>query len=254
MSSNVKTIAAHIIKFVAALQTKKNRQEEGLFLVEGDKTVRELLASDFTIHSVYATKAWLHEYKNLIPENSEVYTVTDSQLKIMGTHDTPNGVLAVVHIPTVDDSCDSAHELCIAGDKLNDPGNLGSIIRIADWFGIKRILLSTDSVDAYNPKTVSAAKGSLFRTEIVYTDLATYFKNNNDLEIFGTFMDGESIYSADLPPNGIIVIGNEANGISTAVEECITKRITIPSFGKAESLNAAIATGIIISEFKRQNN
>lgn len=253
MNTQFNTLKAHEIRFVASLQVKKNRQLEGLFLVEGDKTVRELLSSDVSIHSLYATKSWLQDHKNLLSQTIPIYSVTESQLKIISSHEQPNGVLAVAHVPAMQDSLVVADDLYLAGDNLNDPGNLGSIIRIADWFGIKKVILSKDSVDAYNPKTVSAAKGSLFRTEIIYTDLADFFEANTELEVFGAFMDGENIYNSSLPQKGIIVIGNEANGIRRNLESYITKRISIPSFGNAESLNAAIATGIIVSEFKRRS-
>lgn len=249
-----KTLAAHDIALVQALHTKKARQLEHQFLIEGDKTVRELLASDLEVVAVYAVKSWLHEHKDLIPSTVTIYSVTESELKKIATHETPNGVLAVAHIPTADASLTIENELCIAGDNLNDPGNLGAIIRIADWFGIKKIFLSPDSVDAYNPKTVSAAKGSLFRTRIVYAPLPKVIAANPTIDIYGAFMDGENIYKASLGNSGLIVIGNEANGIREDVQKLITKKIAIPSFGSAESLNAAIATGIIVSEFKRQSN
>ena len=141
--------------------------------------------------------------------------------------------------------------LSITCDNLSDPGNAGAIIRIADWFGIRHVFFSPNSVDIYNPKVVSAAKGSLFRVTCIYTDLQTLFSTHSKLPVYGTFMIGQNLYRATLPPAAFILMGNEANGISTELEPYITQRIAIPAFGKAESLNVAVAAGIIVSEFKR---
>ena len=221
----------------------------GKFLVEGDKAVRELLSSTFKIDAIYAVQDWIATFPS-IP--ADTYPVSAAELQQVSTHDQPNQVLAIAHIPTREDNVTLGQELYIACDQLNDPGNAGTIIRIADWFGISTVIFSNNSVEVYNPKVVSAAKGSLFRVKVVYTDLKTLFENNINLPVLGAAMDGESIYIAKFPSSGILLIGNEANGISDDLYASVTNKIAIPSFGHAESLNAGVATGIIMSEWKRR--
>jgi TrmH family RNA methyltransferase len=162
-------------------------------------------------------------------------------------------VVAIADIPKHEAAdLNLAPALYIALDQIQDPGNAGTIIRIADWFGINTVFFSEGSVDVYNPKVVSSAKGSLFRTACHYVNLAQLFETNKALPVYGTFMEGENIYKTELASQGFIVIGNEANGISQEVAAYVTNKISIPNFGKAESLNAAVATGIVVSEFKRK--
>ena len=222
----------------------------GKFLVEGDKPVRELLQSNFKIETIFCLKGWQPNTGNTKPNR---VIVTEEQLKKMSTHENPNQVLAVVEIPILNESLQNLDGLNIVCDNLNDPGNAGSIIRIADWFGIERVFFSENSVDIYNPKTVSAAKGSLFRIKCFHTDLKKLFEENKQQKVYGTFMNGDSLYTSGLNQNAFILIGNEANGISEELLPFVQQKISIPSFGKAESLNAAIATGIVVSEFKRSN-
>ncbi len=225
----------------------------GKFLVEGDKLVRELLASDFKVDAVYAVDNWQlgTGYGKIMPT-----IITESELRKISTHENPNQVVAIACIPDL--SLSTSHSplttsLYIVCDNLSDPGNAGAIIRIADWFGIDKAFFSDASVDIYNPKVVSAAKGSLFRVNCFYTDLKKLFEENKHLKVYGTFMNGENIYKASLDKSAFILIGNEANGISEELLPYIQHKISIPSFGKAESLNAAVATGIVVSEFKRRN-
>lgn len=222
----------------------------GKFLVEGDKLVRELLASNVKTDAIYALEGW----KSVNTTNkAEITIVSASDLERISTHESPNQVVAIADIPKQEYSnLPLPQALYIALDQIQDPGNAGTIIRIADWFGVNTIFLSEGSVDIYNPKVVSSAKGSLFRVQCHYADLQRVFEDNKSLSVYGTFMEGENIYKSTLDKSGIIVIGNEANGISDKLVPYINKKISIPNFGKAESLNAAVATGIVVSEFRRQ--
>jgi RNA methyltransferase, TrmH family len=241
------------ISYVRSLHQKKFRQMYAKFMVEGDKLVRELLTSNFQIEAIFklsGTDLPLNERK------VEVLEVTEDELKKISTHETPNQALAIAAIPeTVENQVIHADEPgpFIVCDNLNDPGNAGTIIRTADWFGIQKVFFSPNSVDIYNPKAVSAAKGSLFRVQCTYVDLPQLFEANTGIPVYGTFMDGQNIYTSKNTTRAFIVIGNEANGISPALFPYIRHKIAIPSFGQAESLNAGIAAGIIMSEFKRQN-
>jgi TrmH family RNA methyltransferase len=237
------------IKFVRSLHQKKFRQMYGKFLVEGDKSVRELLHSSFKVDAIYGLSEWTADAPSA---PATIYTVSENELIQLSTQDRPDQVIAVADIPAQEENAILNQELYIAYDRLNDPGNAGTIIRIADWFGIAAVIFSTGSVDVYNPKVVSAAKGSLFRVKVIHADLATLFNNNNQLPVLGAAMDGENIYHTKLPASGILLIGNEANGISGELYQYISQKITIPSYGHAESLNAGVATGIIVSEWKRQ--
>jgi TrmH family RNA methyltransferase len=239
------------ISFVRSLHQKKFRQMYGKFLVEGDKPVRELLSSGFKVHTVFAVDSWplaVHIKKaNLI-------TVSEEELRKISTLENPKEVVAVVEIPNyqsfrIDNDLQGLTIVC---DNLNDPGNAGTIIRIADWFGIKQVFFSENSVDIYNPKVVNAAKGSLFRVNCIYTNLRQLFAANSSVPVYGTVLDGQNIYEADLPTKAFILIGNEANGIGEDLFPFMTHHISIPKFGKAESLNAGVATGIVVSEFMRR--
>ena len=223
----------------------------GKFLVEGDKAVRELLHSSFKIDAIYGLSDWIGAHS--LPDIS-MHTVSENELLQLSTHDKPDQVIAIADIPLQNENATFGQELYIACDQLNDPGNAGTIIRIADWFGISTVIFSVGSVDVYNPKVVSAAKGSLFRIKVIYEDLETLFNNNKELAVIGAAMDGENIYQAKLPATGILLIGNEANGISDELYSSLSKKVSIPSYGHAESLNAGVATGIIISEWRRQNS
>ncbi len=232
------------IKLVVNLKQKKYRSQHGLFVVEGEKVVRELLAAKLKVHGLYVDS----------PEKSEIFpdaeVVGASQLKQMSSLKQPNGVLGVFRMPTAEMQTESDWVLVL--DAVRDPGNLGTIIRLCDWFNIKQLVCSLDTVDCYNPKVLQATMGSIARVQILYIDLKTYLADT-ERPIFGSFMDGTSVYTEKLPKKGILVMGNEANGISEAVEGFITKRIAIPQFGNlsTESLNVATATAILLSEIRR---
>lgn len=231
------------VKYIQSLYHKKQRQQEGLFIAEGPKLLTELLASDFTIKTIYATKQWAAS--NTV-KHPAIINVTELELERISNLQTPNQIVAIVQqqIPTV--APDFSKGLTLALDGIQDPGNLGTIIRIADWFGITQIICSLDTVELYNPKVIQSTMGSFLRTKLWYQDIATTLTSAN-VPLFGAFLEGQSIYQIHKPTAGILVIGSEGNGISNAVLPLITNPVTIPRIGGAESLNAAVATGIIVS-------
>jgi TrmH family RNA methyltransferase len=234
------------IKLITSLQQKKYRKQEQLFIAEGIKVVQELLHSNFELLDLYTTKQDF-----LTVQKDKVHAITADELKKISALTTPNTCLAVFKIPKAKERVEEG--LIIALDDVRDPGNLGTIIRLCDWFGVATLFCSEESVDVYNPKVVQATMGSISRVNVMYGNLETFLLQSK-LPVFGTFMDGKSIYQEKLPKEGIIVMGNEANGISSAVEKLVAKRIAIPRFGNlqvTESLNVATATAIILSEFKR---
>lgn len=236
------------IKTITGLQQKKYRKQHKLFFAEGIKVVEELLASSFTLSHLYAESG----YFKAVPDHK--YTeVTEAELKKITALTTPQHCLALFEMP--DEMPAPAVGLIAALDDVRDPGNLGTIIRLCDWFGIDTLVCSEACVDVYNPKVVQATMGSIARVNVVYTNLEVFLAKTQ-LPVYGTFMDGANIYKEALKPEGIIVLGNEANGISAGVEAMCTERIAIPRFGnvqQTESLNVATAASIIFSEFRRGN-
>lgn len=241
-------VSKNQIKLITSLHQKKYRQANNLFIAEGVKVINELLNSNFELENVFATEplfpAIPKEKFNLIGE---------TDLKKISALTVPNNCLAVFKIPASKTIKESG--LIIALDDIRDPGNLGTILRLCDWFGIEQVICSEQTVDIYNPKVVQATMGSIARVNVTYLDLEAYIKSTS-LPVFGTFMEGQNIYKAALPKGGIIVMGNEANGISPKIEAFAKNRLTIPRFGdlqQTESLNVATATAIILSEFCRNN-
>ena len=241
-------VSKNQIKLITSLQQKKYRKQEQLFFVEGVKGVQELLDSNFELYELFTTKP---DFQAI--EKSKIYSISDAELKKISALTTPNSCLAVFKIPKPIPF--EQNGLILALEDVRDPGNLGTIIRLCDWFGIKTLFCTEETVDAYNPKVVQATMGSVSRVNVVYGDLEKFLAETK-LPIFGTFMDGKNIYKESLPNEGIIVMGNEANGISKAIEKLVSERIAIPRFSAlqaTESLNVATATAIILSEFKRGN-
>jgi TrmH family RNA methyltransferase len=234
------------IKLITSLQQKKYRVAHQMFFAEGVKGIQELLQSNFELFHLYTTK---NDFATI---SSSIKTlIQEADLNKISALATPNSCLAVFKIPQEKEIVDSG--LILALDSIRDPGNMGTILRLCDWFGIKQLLCSNETVDIYNPKVVQATMGSIARVNVNYVNLNTYLSQTNKA-IYGTFMDGENIYKASLPQEGIVVVGNEANGISEDLERKITKRLTIPRFGDlqiTESLNVATATAIVLSEFRR---
>ncbi len=245
------------VKQIKALSIKKFRDESGLFLAEGTKLVLELLDS-FKLKLMIATPDWLSQNGRNIIHNIQI--VSPEELQKVSSLKTPQGVLAVFEKPKYQLSdIDSINNLNLAIDDVQDPGNLGTIIRIADWFGIQDIICSLHSADAFSPKTVQSTMGALARVRIHYVDLDQFLSTQPaSTPIFGTFMDGNNIYTEKLSSNGIIVMGNEGNGISPKIEKLVTNKLLIPNFpanGKtSESLNVGVATALVCAEFRRVDN
>ncbi|MCU0350593.1 MAG: RNA methyltransferase [Flavobacterium sp.] len=236
------------IKLITSLQQKKYRKQHQLFFAEGIKVIEELLVSKFELQAIYTT-----ELLDFDVATDKIHTINTNELKKISALTTPNTCLAVFKIPM--EKKLEENGLIVALDNVRDPGNLGTIIRLCDWFGITQLICSTETVDIYNPKVVQATMGSIGRVAVFYQDLAAFLKETQ-LPVFGTFMEGENVYQKSLPQNGILVMGNEANGISESVSKSITQKLSIPRFGKlqqTESLNVATATAILLSEFKRNN-
>ena len=255
-------ISKNQIKFVRQLEQKKYRRREGLFVAEGTKVVGDLLAH-YQPHSVYATEEWLAKNTSSLSHlSSSVFTVTDEELRRISFLQHPQQVLVLFPLPTMaaaNFSLFTDHfSLSIALDGIQDPGNLGTIIRIADWFGIEQIICSEDTVDAWNPKVIQATMGSIARVNIIYINLSDFIDTlPPDYPVYGTLLDGDNIYTQPLTPHGLIVMGNEGNGISPEIRQKINRRLFIPSYrtdDTAESLNVAIATAITCAEFRRREN
>lgn len=234
-------------KFVNSLKQKKYRTQYTSFVVEGVKMIDELLQSDYEITSIFATSYWIENNLSI-----ECIEVSEKELKSISSLKTPNEVLAVVK-QRENQHIDVSTQFTIALDVIQDPGNLGTIIRLADWFDVQNIICSEDSVDVYNPKVMQATMGSFFRLNIVYTSLSAFFSKNNDLIVYGAVLDGDSVYDKQMKSAGsVLLMGNESKGISKELMPFITDKISIPKFGKAESLNVATATAILCSECKRR--
>lgn len=236
-------ISKNQIKFVRQLEQKKYRKKEGLFVAEGPKVVGDLLRAGFKAHTIFATSEWESQGQTL-------QEVSDEELRRVSFLQHPQRVLALFFIPT--ESVPSVSSLSLALDDVQDPGNLGTIIRIADWFGIDTIYCSENTADAWSPKVVQATMGSIARVNIIYTDLQELI-SKAQVPVYGTLLDGQDIYTQELSKEGIIVMGNEGNGISAPIRKLINRRLLIPQFHEGpESLNVAIATAITCSEFRRR--
>ncbi|MDG2280037.1 MAG: RNA methyltransferase [Flavicella sp.] len=236
------------IKLIKSLDQKKQRLKHQLFVAEGKKVVQELLTSSLECEALFVTKEM-----ELLFENESYAVITELDLKKITSLKSPNGVLALFKIPAAQQV--KTEGLIVALDAINDPGNLGTIIRLCDWFGVEQLVCSENTVDCFNSKVVQSTMGSLSRVSIVYLPLAEYLQNT-DLSIFCADMEGQNVYQSELPSRGILVMGNEANGVSEEIENLCTDKIMIPRFGKVqetESLNVATATAILLSEFQRKS-
>jgi TrmH family RNA methyltransferase len=236
-------ISKNQIKIVRQLEQKKYRKKEGLFVAEGPKVVGDLLRAGFKAHTIFATSEWESQGQTF-------QEVSDEELRRVSFLQHPQRVLALFFIPT--ESIPSVSSLSLALDDVQDPGNLGTIIRIADWFGIDTIYCSENTADAWSPKVVQATMGSIARVNIIYTDLQELI-SKAQVPVYGTLLDGQDIYTQELSKEGIIVMGNEGNGISAPIRKLINRKLLIPQFHEGpESLNVAIATAITCSEFRRR--
>lgn len=247
------------IKLIQSLNRKKDRDESSLFLVEGNKMVEEALRSEFTIETVVCTPQFADLHPEMRLKAKEIIEADRDSIQKASLLQNPQEALAILVQPAIEiPELNLSAELCLALDFIQDPGNLGTILRIADWFGINTVICSENTVDAFNPKVVQASMGAIFRIKTLYTVLESFLSEatTNQVQVYGTFMDGNNIYTEPLSRNGIIVLGNEGNGISDQISKLVTQRIAIPTFStnanKGESLNVAIAAAICCSEFRRR--
>ncbi|MUH36032.1 RNA methyltransferase [Zobellia amurskyensis] len=238
-------VSKNQIKLVKSLHQKKYRNRHNLFVAEGIKVVQELVNSDFKVNSLFSTDPEIN-----LGTTDTIEIVAEAELKKMSALTSPNNILGVFEIPQTQKP--NFDGWIVVLDDIRDPGNLGTIIRLCDWFGIEHLVCSSNTVDCYNPKTLQATMGSISRVNIGYTDLQTFLQNA-PVNVFGAFMEGGSVYKKDMPNSGILVMGNEANGVSKEVEAMVTQKISIPQFGKSttESLNVATATAILLNEIRR---
>ncbi|TAJ54235.1 MAG: RNA methyltransferase [Chitinophagaceae bacterium] len=234
------------LKYIQSLCQKKQRQEERLFLVEGAKLVEELLQTGLNVRKIYALPVWAEKHSHL-PQLTEI---TEEELEKISNLQTPNQVLALVEQPAPAAEPVLANQLTLVLDTIQDPGNLGTIIRIADWFGIYQVVASIDTVELYNPKVIQSTMGSYARVQVCYRPLAD-FLSAATVPVYGALLNGQNMYEVAPLKEGILLIGNESKGIQADLLSFVSHPITIPRIGGAESLNAAIAAGIIISHLTR---
>jgi TrmH family RNA methyltransferase len=238
------SLSKNHLKLITSLHQKKYRQKHKMFVVEGIKVVNEFLNSSYELESLFSTDPTFSNIDGFVD-------VSEEELKRISRLTTPNKVVALFRIPEEKQS--ESKGLIVALDAINDPGNLGTIIRLCDWFGVNELICSKDTVDCYNSKVVQASMGSLTRISITYCDLKDYINTSNLLSFIAD-MDGTNVYQTELPKEAILIMGNEANGISDAVRDLVQNKVSIPRFGnlqQTESLNVATATAILLSEFRR---
>lgn len=237
------------IKFIKSLQIKKYRKQEQCFLVQGAKSVHELLGSDFEIVFLAATE----EYLETLPvTRTEVITTSEKELSALGEFQTNESVLAVAKMRPNQPVEVQQGAFALVLDDIRDPGNLGTILRAGDWYGINTVIASAETADFYNPKVISASMGSFARSRIYYTDLSSELSHYPG-RVFGAYLNGKSVHEEKFEGGGLILIGNESRGIAPELQQYVTDRITIPRYGHAESLNAAIATAIICDNIRRNH-
>ncbi|MFT7072623.1 TrmH family RNA methyltransferase [Patiriisocius sp. Uisw_017] len=232
------------IKLITSLHQKKHRNNSGLFVAEGPKVIAELISENLVLHSLFTTE-------KVNSSNENYYSISKEELQKISFLKTANTSLALFKIP--ESFAKNKNGITVALDAVRDPGNLGTIIRLCDWFGVSQLVCSEDTVDCYNPKVIQATMGSIARVAIFYTSLNKYLKESSS-PIFAAMMEGDIVYKSKLPNDAILLMGNEANGVSKEVLKLATHAISIPQFGKGnptESLNVATATAILLSEFKR---
>jgi len=247
------------IKLIHSLAHKKIRTETGLFIAEGNKTVADMLPY-FECELLLTRTCWLATQGDI--KTKELIVAEDGEIEKASLLKNPQDVIAVFHQPALGELTTASlkQEISLALDGIQDPGNLGTIVRIADWFGIERIICSKDTADIYNPKTIQATMGALARIQVYYTELPAFLRQSSrevDFPVYGTFLEGENLYEQSLGSAGIIIMGNEGNGIRETLLPYISKKIRIPSYPAeretSESLNVAVATAVVCAEFRRQS-
>jgi len=252
-----KSISKNKAKLIRSLQQKKQRDTLRLFVAEGPKVVEDLLKA-FDVYDLVVESSCLEKWQSKVSADVDIIEVSEEELRSLSFLQHPQEVLAVFKMPEYPKVRLDTSKLYVALDGVQDPGNMGTIIRIADWFGIPAVFCSPDCADVWNPKVVQATMGSLAHVQVVKTNLIELL-DNADMDVFGTFLEGDNIYEMSLPNSGIIVMGNEGNGISKDVATHITKKISIPKFsvspfGSPDSLNVAVAMAVTCSEFRRSYN
>ncbi len=235
------------VKYIQTLGQKKFREQEGFFIAEGPKLVKELLEADAaSVKEVYGLKDWMDDNQKLLNKIIAI-EITEIELEKISQLTTPNKVVAIVQQYETGETITAKDQITLVLDNVQDPGNLGTIIRIADWFGIKQIVCSPDSADRYNPKVVQSTMGSITRVKVYYTELEEWLSSQNGITIYAASLDGEDVTTMEKIKEGIIIFGNESKGINPELLALADIKITIPKKGKAESLNVAMAVGIILS-------
>ncbi|MCL7989245.1 RNA methyltransferase [Sphingobacterium sp. lm-10] len=245
-------LSKSLIRLITSLQHKKFRRQHGLFCVEGVKSILEFVDSTYEVNMIFATSSAAAKL-NKIPQNIKLVSVNEEELKKVSFLTNPQGALALVKIPSSEristEQLSGKHSLIL--DDVQDPGNMGTIVRTAEWFGFTQVIASLDTVDVYNPKVVQATMGSLARMQIIYMDIEALIKETT-IPSYGALLAGNSIYETDFKQEGMIILGNEGNGIRPTILPHITQAVTIPSFGRAESLNVAVAATVFCSEIARR--
>lgn len=241
-------ITKSALKFIKSLQLKKNRIEHQCFLVEGTKSVQELLTSDFEIDLIAGVSSYLEEYSDNF-KGLNINEIKSNDISTVSSYKNNNSVIAIAKMRKESKTEMSNTNYVLALDDVRDPGNLGTIIRIADWYGIDQIIASATTADFYNPKVISASMGSFSRVKMQYGDLQCILQSYGG-KIYGALMDGAALPEVTFDPVGVIVMGNESVGISREIQELVSKRITIPRYGMAESLNVGIATAVICDRMR----
>jgi TrmH family RNA methyltransferase len=239
------------IRYIKSLQVKKYRKQEQCFIVEGAKSVQELLQSDFRMVLLLATPDFLASTE--IGTNYRIEEVSEKDLEGLGDFQTNTSAIAVAKMKPNEPLTLVKDEFVLVLDDIRDPGNLGTILRTADWYGITKVIASAETADFYNPKVINSTMGSFTRSTIFYTDLIDFFKTIKGQAVYGAYLEGQNIYDTDFAKGGFVVIGNESRGINDNLEAFISQKITIPRFGEAESLNAAIATAVILDNIRRKS-
>ena len=234
-------------KYIQSLGQKKHRDEEGLFIAEGPKMVAELLvAAPQNVKEVYAVKEWIKDNNRYI-QNTEITEVTEAELEKLSQLKTPHQVFAVAKKFDREENIVVKGKISLVLDTIQDPGNLGTIVRIADWFGVPQVICSNDCADLYNPKVVQATMGSIARVKVFYTDLVSWLKQQSYIRIYATMLEGKDVTKMNALKEGLIITGNESKGIRNEIVALANEKITIPKKGEAESLNAAVAVGIVLA-------
>jgi len=249
-------LSSNKIKFIKSLNQKKNREYNNCFIVEGEKIILELINSNFNIIEILSTKDFIDNHKI----NNNITQITEYELQKISNLKTPNKAVAIVKIPNKSFNNNIFNNLNIILDNIQDPGNLGTIIRTADWFGINNIFCSTNTVDVFNHKVIQSTMGAIFRVNIFYTDILKLIQDaiDNKQKIYGALLSGKNIYNTKLENSGLIILGNESKGISKPIQDLISDKIKIPNYpennNNMESLNVSIANAIILAEFRRQQH